>query len=88
MARAGGEFAAVLVVAVEDGEAIGWEGGDKFVVGLFDVFHGEKALEVLGANGGDDADPGVREIGDFLHFAALIGAHFSDEDLVLGLESD
>ena len=69
---------AVLVIGVDDGDAVRLQPGDGLAFGARHALEAAKALEVFGAGVGDQGDAGTGNGHQFGHFAGMVGAHFDD----------
>ena len=75
-----------LVILVDDGRAVGGQRFEELELARLDPLHRLEALEVLGADGGQDADGRAKQATEEGDVAGHPVAELGDEDLVAGLE--
>ncbi len=73
-------------VVVEDSDSVGRERVDELELGFLHVLDGLERLQMLLADGSEDADGGVDEVANLGDIARLFGSHLNDENFGIRLK--
>ena len=82
----GVQIGAHAAVIAEGGKAVRRQGADKIILGVDDVFHRFEGIQMLWPHGYQHADGGVDKVSQLLDILAVARAHFSQENLMRGLQ--